>query len=719
MKKNWINLFATHFLGVLNDNLLKNVICFVAIFWAAPEDKSIIIAGASATMVLPFIFLSPLAGRLSQHYSKNKIMERAKLLEIPVMFLACFAFYQNSLALVLLSMLLLATLSALLSPSKYGLINDFAGSSNLSKNLGVMEMLSFFAVLLGAVLAGLIADVSAHQTIFICCFLLLLALMGYVTSKNIKTDNVVDAITEKSSINPLTFLKKNYISCKKYKGVNSAIIALAMFWFVGSMLQMNLLVHCSEMMGYDGTETGLITAFVAIGIGVGCYVAGVITNKRLEIGMSFFAAIGLSICIFILSAHSLSNSWFISVLMMASFCGGLFKIPLNAWVQERSDKKELSSVLAYSNMLVFIAILLSALLFGVLQKNLSTYSIFWCIAFVTLLVAMVFLYKTPIYVLRFIVWILAKLIFRARIKGVQNIPVKSGAILVCNHVSLLDSLLILSTAPRNVRYVMHESVYNHKVLGKIFKRCNMIPIGSGKNKEALIEFTNRCKVEIENNHVICIFPEGHLSRNGQIMGFKKGIEFIAEVTKAPIIPMHIDNLVGTPLTYQSGTNKLYRFGLKTLRKKVFVRVGEPVKYPVTAFQLRQIIKDLEVQNVAERIGKMNPLQAANKLKQQVFSKETTFQNIEKITFEELIVNTPNYKVRDLTGTEYQLTGSKINAIGKPLPGVTVAVLDENSNALLENQKGKIYYKHSFSNSLEWIESSYFGEMDEAGFVFVH
>jgi len=720
MKKLWNNFFSTQFLGVFNDNILKNLICFVAISWAPEEQKSLVISLASAMMVLPFILLSPLAGRLSQNYLKSKVLSRAKFAEIPIMLIASAGFYFDDLVIVMISMFLMGVQSALYSPSKYGLIKVFSANNKLSSKLGLMEMLSFTGVLLGSLVAGFIADLSSNQFAIITLVLTSVAAIGYITSKSVSGDEQ-PVFIKKTSINPVKFLTRNYKSCKKNKGVNLSVFGLAIFWFIGSLLQMNILVHCPDAMGFSSTETGLVTAFIAIGIGLGCYVSGKITQNRLEIGLTFFAGLGLSVSLLLLSVLTLNAVAFVSLLMVAAFCGGLFKIPLNAWMQQRTSSEELGDALAYSNMMVFLFILLSAVIFAFLQTFMGSIGIFAFTGVVAFLTVIFIAFKIPVAVVRFFVWTLSKLIFRTRISGKENIPLNGGGLVVCNHVSLLDSLLIVAAMPRNVRYVMHESIYKHKLLNPLFRKCHMIPVRSGKSKEALAEFTRVCKKEVEAGHLVCIFPEGQLSRTGQLMPFKKGIEYLVQVTGAAVIPVHLDNLVGTPLSFKTGTSRKYMFNFKTLQRKVFVRVGKVINQQKTAFELRQVIKELEVENVAIRTKDMSSEEALHQSKIQIHKKGDYFELTTLVRFKDLIMSTPNYLIKDLSGTEHQQVGTKDGAIGKPVPGVTVAVKSQHLNSNSAGgplnkpwEEGKIFIKHAFSDCVEWVELNIMGSWMKEG-----
>ena len=376
MSRFMLSLFSTQFYGVLNDNLLKGLICFITVFWVAPEHQALVISLASMVMVMPFILLSPLAGYLAQNYPKQKILQVSKLVEIPIMLVALVGFLSQSVWLVFISLFLMAVQSAVYSPSKYGLIKELSQGSPIANSVGIMEMLSFVAVLLGTLIAGFISDIQTTRIIILGASLLLLSLLGYRSSRKISRQSAhQNSISLKASLNPLTFLKRSKKTSSIFKGVNSSVLGLGVFWLMGSLIQMNLLVHC-PLLGYDNTQTGLIMAMVAVGIGLGCWVSGKIIKKRLEIGIVPFAGLGLTFCSLGLSFSFLNEIAFLLLLFFTAFFGGLFKVPLNAWIQERVSKKHIGTALAYTNMVVFLFIFISAVLFVGFQEWLSTYSHF-------------------------------------------------------------------------------------------------------------------------------------------------------------------------------------------------------------------------------------------------------------------------------------------------------------------------------------------------------
>ena len=626
--KKWLNLFLTQFLGVLNDNLLKSLICFVSVLWMAEENRSDVISLASALMVLPFILFSPLAGKLARTHSKQKVVEKAKLLEIPIMIIAVVGFYFQLIWVVMLALFLMGLQSAIYSPSKYGLIRDIGGQKGLSYGAGTMDMLAFIGVLLGTILAGLISDFS-HEVMIstIMVGLIGIAISGWLSSKHIRVMEEVADVEGNNTVNPLKFLFQSFKWSQSTKGLNVTVLGLATFWLVGSMLQMNLIVHCPEVLGLSNTETSVVIAFVAIGIGIGCWIAGIISRNRVELGLAPIGGIGLSICMTLLTIDGIPTKVFIALLMLGAFFSGLFKVPLTSWIQERVEGRKLGDILAYNNLLVFTFILLSAIIFGWVEKHLGSSQVFvviaacaWCMTLVTLL-------KIPAMLARFVFYLLARTIYRIRVSGKDLIPGKTGALVVANHLSLLDGLIVTASIPRMVRFVIHRKIYEHKLFNWWCKRLNMIPIEGNSNPETLRKFNERCINEINSGHIVCIFGEGQIGRTGQINTFKKGIEHIAKGIKAPVYSLYMGNVVGSPFSYKIGTNSTYGIRPSHLKKRINILIGEELPKPLEAFKVRQRIVEHSADVFKERLD-------GKSLKQHLLDALNTNSNATQIVLED-------------------------------------------------------------------------------------
>jgi 1-acyl-sn-glycerol-3-phosphate acyltransferase len=379
----------------------------------------------------------------------------------------------------------------------------------------------------------------------------------------------------------------------------------------------------------------------------------------------------------------------------------------------------MGNVLALSNMVVFISILLSAVAFALLDLFFRSNEIFLIIGTFALVVSLGVLVLDPISILRLIIKGITKLLYKTKVSGFQNIPQNKGAIIVVNHVSMLDSLVVLNAINKNVRFVMHDAVYHQKRLNPLFKRCKMIPVSSGKSKSALQDFTFRVKKEIDLGHLVCIFPEGQLGRTGQLMPFKKGIEMLVKLTGAPVLPMHIQGMIGSPLSYKIGENKRYTFHPKNWRKEIRVEVGSLIEVKknecITAFEIRQTVKELEVVNINNLIKKKDKSKVLKQTVDALFGFSNNLKLNSNNAFE-LILQSPNYILKDLMKKENLYLGTKEGTAGKPIPGVQVKVLKKNLSHCKENEIGELHVLNAYSENFKWINTSCLGSIDECGFV---
>ena len=599
--KKWIPLFLTQFLGVLNDNLLKHLIIFIGILWVSEEIQEVVIPLASGILVLPYLIFSPLAGHLTTYLKKKSIVALAKFTEIPIMILATIGFSTESITILLVSLFLMGLQSALYSPAKLGLIKDISQGVNLSKGTGIMELLGFTAILFSTILAGYIAELPSNQFTVIAALLLVIAVAGWITSIRIKPQEGPAIFrSTNTTVLPLRFLKRSYISAKKTKGLNATILGLGIFWLIASLLQMNLLAHCNSTLALNAFETSVIWSVTIVGIAVGCFLAGIINKHRVELGISVLGTVFLAICTSIIANCTLGILSFGIVLFLGAVNAGLFKIPLNSWIQERSSSEDLPRHLAYLNMVVFLSVLISSGLFALAITAYDSFVVFKLINVICIVLALVMLFKNPSEFLRILVYLVAKSIYKMNINGIGNIPKDSGALIVANHLSFMDFILIAGAVPRQIRYVMFKGIYNKRGLKWLFKSLNMIPI-SPRNKNDLDQFNSLCQQQINQGHIVVIFAEGMITRNGHTHEFKRGLEHIGQGTDAPIIPLHMDGVLGSPFTYLAGKSKAEKFQLKNLRKEVFINIGSHLPPSATAFEVRQAVMELNAENLSNRI----------------------------------------------------------------------------------------------------------------------
>lgn len=390
----WIKLFLLNFVGVLNDNFMKHCIIFIAVGWVMPEwmTQSQLISAVSAALVLPYLLLSPYSGEIAERFEKQKIVQLMKLLEIPIVILASVGFLVESIWVVLVAVLLMGMQSCLYSPAKYGLIRDVDGEKGVSFGSGMFEMMAFLGILIGTILAAYLSDNYVWWSVAV--IMLLLSLVGWSLSLilGIKESAVEET---KESRNPIRFLLDSYRFASQHRGLNKAIFGASLLWLLGGLLQMNVVLHCTQTLSMSNTTSSVILSMAAIGIAFGCSITGKLIENR---NKKLFVMGGLLGIVVSLSAILIlkPEGWLLGLLIfMIAFCGGIFQVPCLSMVQSADIGRKLGSMMAYLNLLTFIFVLIGTMLFSLVtlltQEN--SYMVFAVMLIITLLSLVVFVRK--------------------------------------------------------------------------------------------------------------------------------------------------------------------------------------------------------------------------------------------------------------------------------------------------------------------------------------
>jgi MFS family permease len=392
-RSKWTPLFLSNFLGVFNDNFLKNCIIFIAVSWVRPAwlTQSQLISVVSASLVIPYIFLSPIAGRFAIIYSKKKVFQLCKLLEIPVLLVACVAFYHQWILTAVVAVLLMGILSCIYSPAKYSLIRDIGGEEGVSFGSGIFEMMAFLGVLVGTVVASVVSD--HYNTAYVFGFLIGLAVLGYFVTRAIRANELPEQNEDLGHLNPIRFVVDSYRFARQHKHVNSAILGASTFWLIGSMLQMNLVIHTQRVYKVDNSTIGIVMAVSAIGIALGCWVAGKISGTQVKKGLILVGTLGMSIFLSVLTFFDLPLPVYITLVFGLAFMGGVFQIPCLSIIQNSDLGRKLGAVIGYLNMFTFTLISVGAVLFSTTTylTHENSYAVFGVILAICLLISFFFL----------------------------------------------------------------------------------------------------------------------------------------------------------------------------------------------------------------------------------------------------------------------------------------------------------------------------------------
>ena len=357
--KNWISLFSANFLGILNDNFMKFCIVYIGASWSWLNTSQLTTA-VSAALVIPYLTFSPLSGKIAVKYAKHKIFRICKLLEFPIVAIAGIGFYCQNIWLTLIAVLLMGIQSCMYSPTKYGLIKEIGGEEGVNFGSGVFETMSFLAILTGTFLSSFLSD---HYIVHIVVGLLFLfAFGGYFMCRLIKVEEHPES-NYNGTTNPIKFLKQAFLFAKQFEGVNAGIFGESSFWMIAGILQMNLLIHCTQTLAQSNTTSGIVMTIAAIGIAIGCTVTGKLCNIFKRKTLILTGLLGMILCITSIIIFNPSIITCAILIFIIAFMGGCYEVPCLSLIQKANTGQKNGDMLAYMNLMTFIFVLLGTLLF--------------------------------------------------------------------------------------------------------------------------------------------------------------------------------------------------------------------------------------------------------------------------------------------------------------------------------------------------------------------
>jgi acyl-[acyl-carrier-protein]-phospholipid O-acyltransferase/long-chain-fatty-acid--[acyl-carrier-protein] ligase len=580
----------TQFLGAFNDNVYKMIVSIMALRLAEDQQAgSRYLALAGAVFVLPFLLFAGPAGQLADRFSKTRVLQSTKALEIVIMLTGIVALLSHRIDLLLLVLFLLAVQANFFSPAKYGILPEMMPEAQLARANGLLELTTFVAIVVGTSFGTLLFEHWQRTPLKIGLTLLGIALVGSAASLFI-TRVPASGAREAFRWNPFHEVVVGIRSLRGRSTLWLTVVGISWFWFVGALFQLALLLVGEETLHASETRVGLLITALALGIGVGSVVAGRLAGDHIELGLVPMGSVlmgGFTIALG--STHS--YEWALVWLAAVGFSGGLFVVPLNAYLQDHAGAEEKGRVLATNNFLNMVGVVLaSGVLFALHDK------LHWRAAHVIVALGVATLAAT-IYVvaeladvtLRFVVLGIFRAFFRVRILGGERIPREGGALLVANHVSFADVPLLGYTTDRFIRFMMWKRLFDVQPFTPFYRTLHTIPLPTNSPKGS-IRALRTAREELRNGELVCIFPEGSITQTGQIMPFERGFEKILQGTGAPIIPICLDGLWGHPLSYRGGgLFKSWRW----LRWPVTIHVGEPIHETVSPVQLRQRFLEME------------------------------------------------------------------------------------------------------------------------------
>lgn len=604
-------LIATQFQGAFSDNALKWLAIFIITGMGfSGEERGKLIGVVGALFALPFIFFSMAGGFLADRFSKRSVTIAIKVFEIGIMLLALAGLATHHLYLTIACVFLMGVHSALFSPSKYGILPELLPEGKLSWGNGILELSTFVAIIGGTVAGGWLCTTFVAQPVWSGVILTGLAVFGLCTSLGITRIPAADS-NKLFRLNMFADLWDQIQVIRKDRILTLATLGNTYFFALAALLQFIIVSYASDVLGIsDPQQTSYLQAATAIGIGLGSFAAGLLSGGKIEYGLIPLGSVGLTVFAALLGQQGLTFSQVAVGLSLLGFFGGFFIVPIAALLQHRPSKANRGGVLAAANLLSFIGIFAASGIYSLCTVilHLSPTTVLLSTAVVTLGGTIYVLWLLPDALLRFGLWLMTRTIYRVRVLGLENIPAKGGALMVCNHVSFVDALLVIAATDRKVRFMMFAGIYELPFVKPFARILGVIPISSEQNPREMIRSLQTASQAIRDGDVVCIFAEGQITRIGQLLPFRRGIERIMKDVEAPILPVALDGVWGSIFSF-----KQRRFVWKWPRRipyPVTVSFGQPMPSSTTAAEVRQAVQELQAAAWPERRRNMRPLQRA-------------------------------------------------------------------------------------------------------------
>lgn len=583
-------LNITQFLGAFNDNLLKLLIIIHLIRVQGAENAGIIAALAGASFVIPFLLFAAPAGCLADRLPKSRLITALKGVEVAVSLLAVAAFalgLENGLYAVVF---LMAGHSAFFAPAKYGIIPELVEKEELSRANGLIESCTFLGIIAGTALASLLALLTADRPWLAACFSLAVALAGLWSASTIGASEARDP-ARKTALFP-TEIFRTINGIRADRDLMLAIIGLAFFMFVAAFTQLNLIGYGMERLGLDEARSGYLFLAAALGIGIGSLLSAKLSGRNVEFGIVPIGAAGITVSALLLHAAPDNLATCLAVIVLFGVSAGLFSLPLQTFIQFSADPARRGEVLAASTFISWVGIFIASGVTYLFSKvlNLSAAGGFSVLGTLTLILTLLTFWVLPDFFLRFIALAAMHLFYRIRIVGEENVPLEGPALLIPNHVTWVDALLLTATSQRRIRFVMEREYYNTPVLRGLFRLMGAIPVSSDDSRRELVEFIRQSRQALEDGYMVCIFAEGALTRTGMLREFRSGFERIVRDSGHPIIPIYIGGAWGSILSYAHGRllSRLPTFS----PYRVSIIFGAPMPATSTAVEVRQAVMEL-------------------------------------------------------------------------------------------------------------------------------
>jgi 1-acyl-sn-glycerol-3-phosphate acyltransferase len=616
-QRRFLPFFLTQSLGAFNDNVYRQAIIGLLGYLAVdPAQKTLYTNLAPAIFILPYFLFSATAGQIAEKLEKARLIRITTAMEIAIMSVAAVGFVTHNMAVLLVALFCTGVQSTLFGPVKYSILPSVLKPEELTGGNGLVEMGTSISILVGMIVGGMIFQVAgAHGAWVAGVAIILLAITGNLVSRAIPPAGA-GAPDLAINWNPIPESLEVLRLARKQLAVRNATLGVSWFWFVGTMLTANLPTYAEINLGGPGNDAALYIfalALFSVGTGVGSMLCEKLSARTVEIGLVPLGAAGMTV--FLVDLYfARSGAAPVAGVTLAQFLrqdgawrlvmdltgiglfAGFFVVPLFALIQSRTDKREMSRVIAGMNIQNAFFIVLAAVTGIALQRALgwSIPQLFLALGIANALVALWIFTIVPEFLMRFLSWLLVRTLYRLRVHGIErHVPDEGPALLVCNHVSYMDALILAGCIPRPVRFVMYYRIFNIPVMSWIFRTGKAIPIAGAREDPALMQRAfDEIDAALAEGEIVGIFPEGALTRDGEIAAFKSGVEKILARRPVPVVPMALRGMWSSMWSHRD--NRLGRMRVpRRFRAHVEVLAAPPLDGArVDKAQLEAVVREL-------------------------------------------------------------------------------------------------------------------------------
>jgi acyl-[acyl-carrier-protein]-phospholipid O-acyltransferase / long-chain-fatty-acid--[acyl-carrier-protein] ligase len=592
-RRSFWSLNITQFQGAFSTNAFQNLLSYMVLgMGLTHEQRDKMVPLILLFFSVPLVLFSMAGGFLADRFSKRRVIIWTKLIEIAAMAAGIIALGTGYFPLQLAVLFVVATQAALFGPSKYGLLPEVLPEKWLSWGNGILELLTFLAIISGTVAAGLMSERFHGHEVYAFVLLLALACCGLISSLGIA--KVPAAAPEKKfRINFVADLVQQVRLMRRDRTLFLAVLGNTYFWFIGMLFLQTVFVYGKDIFDAQPKQIALLQAALAAGIGIGSGVAGYLSGNKIEYGLIPLGSFGLTIMAALLGVMPHSFWGAAAILATLGFFAGFFAVPVNALIQHRPSPDTKGGIIAASNLLSFIGIAGASGMYFLLTSvgHLNPRGVFLTGAIITFGGTVYLLYLLPDWFLRLLLFFLTHTLYRIKVLGRDNIPEKGGALFVSNHMSFVDVLLLLASTDRPIRFLMFQGIYDRAIIKPFAQMMKAIPISSELRPRDMIRSLRTASDAIRDGEIVCIFAEGQITRTGQLLPFRRGMERIIKGIEAPIVPVNLYGVWGSVFSFERN-----RFLWKVPRRipyPVTVSFGKWLPSTSAPVEVRQAVQELE------------------------------------------------------------------------------------------------------------------------------